>query len=147
VNGDPKRVRRVVSGVDDDGRSTVIHDGDPPTGMLIGEEDAPYVAMQDVWQTGGICRNVSQGGDADSYDLEPYAGGVKLLNLEMAPFEDTAEKGWHATATIDVDIIISGTVEMGLPDHAPVAQATSWFNAAPTTGGALSAMNRCTLFA
>jgi quercetin dioxygenase-like cupin family protein len=28
--------------------------------------------------------------------------------------------GWHATATIDVDIVINGTVEMYLPDLPPV---------------------------
>jgi quercetin dioxygenase-like cupin family protein len=46
------------------------------------------------------------------------------LNLELKPVEDVgspiAEGGWHATATIDVDIVIDGSVEMYLPDLPPV---------------------------
>lgn len=49
---------------------------------------------------------------------------MKILNLELKPVElegsPTAEDGWHATATIDVDIVIVGSVEMYLPDLPPV---------------------------
>ena len=46
---------------------------------------------------------------------------MKILNLEMKPADGPPhEGGWHATATIDVDIVIDGTVEMYLPDLPPV---------------------------
>jgi len=123
--GRPKRVRRVVVGTDAQGATLVAHDGDPAISFFIGEEDDPFVALADVWETGGPVAAVDQGGDAEPpYELEPRAHGLKVLSLEMMPTDTgpgSGDEGWHATDTIDVDVVIDGAVELYLPDLPPVA--------------------------
>ena len=36
--------------------------------------------------------------------------------MEHPPGFDPGEAGWHTTATIDVDIVLSGKLELSLPD-------------------------------
>jgi hypothetical protein len=124
-SGPSRRVRRVVAGTDATGRPVIVHDGDPAVMFVMGEESAPDVGLVDVWELGGTVASVEQGGDApDPWELEPRASGMKISNLEMKPVKDEGspiiEGGWHATATIDVDIVIDGSVEMYLPDLPPV---------------------------
>jgi hypothetical protein len=124
-SGPPRRVRRVVAGTEATGRSAIVQDGDPAVMFVMGEESDPDVGLVDVWELGGMVGSVEQGGDApDPWELEPRASGMKILNLEMKPVKDEGspitEGGWHATATIDVDIVIVGSVEMYLPDLPPV---------------------------
>ena len=118
-------MRRVVAGMNDAGRSVIVQDGDPAVMFVMGEESDPDVGLVDVWELGGPVASVGQGGDApDSWELEPRASGMKILNLELKPVDDEGspitEGGWHATATIDVDIVIDGSVKMYLPDLPPV---------------------------
>ena len=115
AGGHAPRVRRVVSGADGEGRSRVDADGVPPAGFALGD-----VAMADLWQTGGRLGAVTQGGDAASFALEPLAGGVKVLGVDLGVGGGGGEAGWHKTATIDVDVIISGVIEMYLPGCEPV---------------------------
>jgi mannose-6-phosphate isomerase-like protein (cupin superfamily) len=124
-SGPPRRVRRVVAGMDDTGRSVIVQDGDPAVMFVMGEESDPDVGLVDVWEIGGPLRSVEQGGDApDPWELEPRASGMKILNLELKPVDDDGspitEGGWHATATIDVDIVIDGLVKIYLPELPPV---------------------------
>jgi quercetin dioxygenase-like cupin family protein len=124
-SGPPRRVRRVVAGTDAAGQPVIRQDGDPAVMFVMGEESDPDVGLVDVWELGGPVGSVEQGGDtSDPWELEPRASGMKILNLEMKPVEDygspIAKGGWHATATIDVDIVIAGSVEMYLPDLPPV---------------------------
>jgi mannose-6-phosphate isomerase-like protein (cupin superfamily) len=124
ASGPARRVRRVVGGTDAAGRPAIVHDGDPAVMFVMGDESEPDVGLADVWELGGLVGSAEQGGDApEPYELEPRASGMKILNLELKPVEDTGslnEGGWHATATIDVDIVIDGSVEMYLPDLPPV---------------------------
>jgi hypothetical protein len=123
-SGPARRVRRVVGGTDATGRPAIVHDGDPAIMFVIGDESEPDVGLADVWELGGFVGSAEQGGDApEPYELEPRARGMKILNLELKSVEDTSplnEGGWHATATIDVDIVVDGSVEMYLPDLPPV---------------------------
>jgi mannose-6-phosphate isomerase-like protein (cupin superfamily) len=123
-SGPARRVRRVVGGTDATGRPAIVHDGDPAVMFVIGDESEPDVGLADVWELGGLVGSAEQGGDApEPYELEPRASGLKILNLELKPVENTGppnEGGWHATATIDVDIVIDGSVEMYLPALPPV---------------------------
>jgi quercetin dioxygenase-like cupin family protein len=125
ASGTPKRVRRVVLSADADHRTFVAHDGDPATSFFIGEEDAPVVGLADVWETGGPVVSVDQGGDpTPPWQLEPRARGLKVLSLEMMPTDTgpgSGDEGWHATDTIDVDIVIDGAVELYLPELPPVS--------------------------
>jgi mannose-6-phosphate isomerase-like protein (cupin superfamily) len=124
-SGPSRRVRRVVAGTDAAGQPVIEQDGDPAVMFVMGEESDPDVGLVDVWELGGPVGSVEQGGDTpDPWELEPRASGMKILNLELKPVEDDgspiAEGGWHATATIDVDIVIDGSVDMYLPDLQPV---------------------------
>jgi mannose-6-phosphate isomerase-like protein (cupin superfamily) len=124
-SGPSRRVRRVVAGTDAAGQPVIEQDGDPAVMFVMGEESDPDVGLVDVWELGGMVGSAEQGGDApDPWELEPRAGGMKILNLELKPVEDEGspitEGGWHATATIDVNIVIDGSVEMYLPDLPPV---------------------------
>jgi quercetin dioxygenase-like cupin family protein len=120
-SGPSQRVRRVVAGTDATGRPVIMQDGDPAVMFVIGDQSDPDVGLADVWELGGLVGSVEQGGDAsDPWELEPRASGMKILNLELKPVEvegsPITEGGWHATATIDVDIVIDGVVDMYLPD-------------------------------
>jgi len=125
ASGTAKRVRRVVAGTDAAGKSFVAQDGDPAVSFFIGDEDDPIVALADMWESGGPVASVDQGGDArPPWQLEPRAGGLKVLNLEMLPTDTgpgSGDEGWHATDTIDVDVVIDGAVELYLPDLPPVS--------------------------
>jgi mannose-6-phosphate isomerase-like protein (cupin superfamily) len=121
-SGPARRVRRVVAGAEAAYGPGIVQDGDPAVMFVLGDESDPDVALVDVWELGGLVRSAEQGGDTpDPWELEPRARGMKILNLEMKPADGPAhEGGWHATTTIDVDIVIDGTVEMYLPDLPPV---------------------------
>jgi quercetin dioxygenase-like cupin family protein len=64
--------------------------------------------------------SVDQGGDAAAWQLEPIGGGVAFRMVELAAGHDPGEAGWHTTSTIDVDFILSGSMELSLPDVDPV---------------------------
>jgi len=70
--------------------------------------------VYDVWQTGAPLRTVDQGGDPEGpWALPTPAGSVALRLVTMPPGPPT-ESGWHATPTIDIDLILSGRVAMEL---------------------------------
>ena len=48
------------------------------------------------------------------------AGGIAFRYVEMPAGHDPGEAGWHTTATIDLDLILSGRLELGLPGADPV---------------------------
>ncbi len=123
-SGPAKRVRRVVAGTDATGAATFIHDGDPAIIFTLGERDAPLVALADVWEIGGTPKVVAQGGDPpEPFELEPRAFGAKVLSCELKPVVPTSDpsEGWHITATIDVDVLVQGNVDLHLPDTPPIS--------------------------
>lgn len=129
--------RRVVTGIDADGRSYVVHDG-PTTGSV----DLGRIAVDDVW--------VDDPGDPDpAASRDPVSGPLALVappggsvvrvgtlypptrtdgpseeeiaaDLERWDLGDAMEEGasgdegWHTTETIDYGIVLSGAVELGL---------------------------------
>ncbi len=110
-------VRRVVVGVGPDGRSSVRHDGEPAQ-VLVGGSG---VVLADVWQTGGPLRALDQGGDSDEgWRVEPVGRGVAVGTVELPPGDYSAAAHWHATETIDVDLVLSGRLELHLRDLPPV---------------------------
>jgi hypothetical protein len=106
-------MRRVVV-TTRDGATRLLATGMPPV-FLAGE----WGAAIDVWQTGGPVASDDQGGDTDDWAIEPVGRGAKLLWGRLPAGHDPGESGWHATATIDVGVVISGSVEMHLRDSAP----------------------------
>ena len=100
------------------GRSYVLADGTPPSSIGGGG-----TALVELWQTGGALGAPDQGGDPEG-DVGAGAqrrwGGICFRTVEHPPGFDPGEAGWHTTATIDVDIVLSGQLELSLPDTAPV---------------------------
>jgi mannose-6-phosphate isomerase-like protein (cupin superfamily) len=111
--------RRVVVTAGGDGSSAVSADGQAPCGFATGGNAG--VALVDLWQTGGPCADASQGGDPPApWALDPQGGGVAFRAIEMGAGNDPGDAGWHATDTIDVDIVVHGQLELALPDCDPV---------------------------
>lgn len=110
--------RRLVAGTDTDQRSQAVVDGPAPVAYEMGEGG---VSLVELWQTGGPLREPGQGGDpVGGWELEPRNGGIAFRAIGMPPGLDSGEAGWHTTDTIDVDVMISGRLELALPDVEPV---------------------------
>ena len=111
--------RRLVAGTDADGRST--RSSTAPRPRCTSLRDPGGVSLVELWQTGGPLGEPGQGGDPEgSWQLEPRNGGIAFRAIEMPAGLDSGEAGWHTTATIDVDIMISGRLQMELPDLDPI---------------------------
>ncbi len=111
--------RRLVTETGPDGRSRAASFGPPPNVLQLG---APMeVTLSELWQTGGPLSRPEQGGDpAPGWSLEPQGRGIAFRMVELPAGHDPGDAGWHTTATIDVDVIVSGQVELALPGVAPV---------------------------
>lgn len=133
----PRRVRRVVTGHDADGRSRVVDDslaaqGDPNVYVPAGN---PGTCLTDLWSLVGLpTRFDGAAPDApDPFRLAPPGGGLVLRTVEVPPdsernfdampayFEQMSADGnlahgndrhpaMHRTDTIDFAIILSGEV-------------------------------------
>jgi mannose-6-phosphate isomerase-like protein (cupin superfamily) len=142
VNAGP---RRLVTGVDAAGRSCFLSDGPAPN--CVAFDGGAGMVQGDLWQTGGAVGTADQGGDADPVQitLDPYGMGIGFKYVELpsddaraAGFDparlgahmgqvgrlmrttghhDPQDPGNHKTDTIDIDVIIEGTVELELPGH------------------------------
>jgi quercetin dioxygenase-like cupin family protein len=113
------RPRRIVAATRDDGTSYALVDGYPPCALSPGADNG--VALVELWQSGGPLAAPDQGGDPEGgWELEPRGGGVAFRWVRLPAGHDPGEAGWHTTATIDVDIVVSGRLELALPDVEPV---------------------------
>jgi quercetin dioxygenase-like cupin family protein/DNA-binding PadR family transcriptional regulator len=110
VEGDGPR--RLVAATDENGRSYALADGTPPSSI-----GGAGTRLVELWQTGGVLGAPDQGGDPDgAWTLEPRGAGICFRTVEHPPGFDPGEAGWHTTATIDVDVVLSGKLELSLPD-------------------------------
>jgi quercetin dioxygenase-like cupin family protein len=112
--------RRLVAATGEDGRSFVLADGVPPATL-----EAGGTRLVELWQTGGALGAPDQGGDPEgAWELEPRGGpgggGICFRTVRHPAGFDPGDAGWHTTATIDVDIVLSGELELALPDQEPV---------------------------
>lgn len=127
------RVRRVVTGHDSDGKSTILSDG--PAENIKTMAGMPGLALTDLWETSGA--PASNVGSADAADrpvrLEPPKNGSILRLVEFPPdsrwrhttdgkagFESigaghaqdahSSDPMMHKTATIDYIIVLKGEI-------------------------------------
>ncbi|HUP73248.1 MAG TPA: cupin domain-containing protein [Acidimicrobiales bacterium] len=108
------RMRRLVTATDADGKSFVHSFGLPP---VVFEPSGPAgVSLIDFWQSGGPLRSADQGGDADSWELDPVGGGICCRSPQLPAGMDMGDRGWHATHTIDLNLVLRGRLELALPD-------------------------------
>jgi quercetin dioxygenase-like cupin family protein len=111
--------RRLVAGTDSTGRSAALVDG--PAAVVYEPAGPGGVSLVELWQTGGTPQNPGGGGDPPGdWQPQPRNGGIAFRAIEMPAGLDSGEAGWHTTQTIDVDIMISGQLELALPDVEPV---------------------------
>ena len=115
-----KPVRRVITGssVVDGGAADhrVVTDSAVVDGGAVDAMSSPTTTITDLWHTGGPLQSVDQGGDPDGpWSLVPQVGGLWFRLVELTP-APPSEEGWHATPTIDVDVVLRGRVLLELPD-------------------------------
>jgi len=108
------RVRRVVTATDTAGKSYVLSDGVPS--LVFEPSGAGGVSIVDLWQTGGPLASCEQGGDGAKWELDPVGHGISCRTSQLPAGMDIGDCGWHATPTIDFDVVLSGHVELALPD-------------------------------
>lgn len=128
-----QKIRRVVTGHNDDGRSVFILDGD--AGAVKEMESMPGLALTDLWETNGAPAHNS--GNADAADrpvvLEPPPTGTIFRIVEFPPdsawrdkadaleaFESigaghakdsgSADPMMHKTSTVDYLIVLKGEI-------------------------------------
>jgi quercetin dioxygenase-like cupin family protein len=117
--------RRLVTGASPDGSSEITAIG--PASTKLRSPGPAGVALSDLWQTGGPVSDVAQGGDpAGPWQLEPVGGGISLRKVEFGAGHDPGDAGFHTTKTIDLDVVVSGSIELALPDDpgAPAPRTT-----------------------
>ena len=124
-----RKVRRVVTGCDDAGQSTVLSDGEPPG--IVSTKD---FGRADLWTLPAERSHPECGGEHDpSGDyLEPPPGAIAWRSIRMAPADspfqprrqqleddpryDASRPGMHRTDTIDWITIFDGEIELILDD-------------------------------
>ncbi len=134
-----EKIRRVITGHDENGKSVFIIDGDATAVKEM--ESMPGLALTDIWQTGGA--PASNAGNADAADrpvvLEPPANGTIFRVVEFPPdgqwrdradardafasigadhaTDDTSDDPMmHKTATVDYLLVLKGEIWAILDD-------------------------------
>jgi len=134
-------VRRIVTGLGENGRSRVIFDGVPPAGLATSQSGTTAFAL---WQT--LAPRASNAGAEDAastpFDLSMEFGATKFLTTWFPPVPDAARlspeerarlareaavvskayqissdhPGMHITPTIDYIVILRGELTLVLED-------------------------------
>ncbi len=99
--------RRVVSGLGEDGRSTIIIDGEVPPATSMSGRSAV------VWRSAGVPVDNSGTADVDpgNVSVQGLSGpGTLFMIHTFPPDHGSGEPFWHATDSIDYLTMISGEV-------------------------------------
>ncbi|WP_436771664.1 cupin domain-containing protein [Yinghuangia sp. YIM S09857] len=76
------------------------------------------VAIYDLWQTGGPLAHPAQGFTGvpatAPWTLEPLGHGAAFRRVDMAAGHDPGTAGWHTTDTVDIGVVVSGSLELSL---------------------------------
>ncbi len=111
--------RRVVTGHDGDGVSTVLSDGPPPVVTQISHAGVMFAEM---WSTSSTPAPVTAE-EPDPTDgpvrIPPPTGGTRIRINEFRPghLQDGRQSRWHRTETVDYGIMISGELVLLLEDR------------------------------
>lgn len=121
-------VRRVVTGIDANGDHVITSDGPAPNSI-----DAGPIGVSEVYWSAGPDRRFGDDPDrtGEGFPLEPPPGGVSGRVIRMSGIppgvdpddtwlrvdgDDPAVPGMHATDTLDLMVVLDGSVVMGLDD-------------------------------
>jgi hypothetical protein len=112
---DVERIRRVVTGIDGEGRSTIDDDDFSPNLRVA----APGVRYTELWTTPSPPPSAGQRVDAGDVPLTlvPLPGGTLIRVCEMHPAEPGAETfAMHGTPTVDYIVLLSGRLTCAFED-------------------------------
>lgn len=107
IGWDPRRLRRIVTGIDEDGRSNCTV-GVPPT--INEDPDRPGTWIAEEWVSDAAPSSLD-GPDlaAREWQLEPPPAGSAFRIFQLPPRNGSGHtSAFHATETIDYLIILSG---------------------------------------
>jgi mannose-6-phosphate isomerase-like protein (cupin superfamily) len=130
-------VRRVVTGEDGEGRSAVVHDGEPPHAVAL---QANGFAEHAVWHLDLPPGTVLDGGDpaGDVFQFPPPAGSATFMRAVIPPRGTPVDEdalvaeakrkfpgllevsdpargpGMHRTETVDLLVVVSGEIDLVL---------------------------------
>ena len=117
---DPTRHRRVVTGFDSSGKSTITWDGHVPKAS---EYKMPGWAFSELWVSKVIPANLSDSSDPlvewKFMGFEPPDGGFVT---RICTFEPGFEARMHTTSSIDFGIVVTGALELKLENGSTVAR-------------------------
>jgi hypothetical protein len=102
--------RRVVAGLDAQGRATVLSSGPPPCSM-----DMHGVAIEELWRFESPPAGPTDGGDPspDAWQLNARdPGGFAWRIVRFA----TSSPELHVTPTIDLVVVVDGRIDLLLED-------------------------------
>lgn len=109
--------RRVVTSDSDAGTSTAVCDGPPAVGLSLPGSPALY----DLWQTGGPLAHPGQGGDREGpWALGPDRAGVGFVHVIFPPGRTPHPGDVHTTPTVDIGVVVEGSLELALPGEAGI---------------------------
>jgi hypothetical protein len=109
--------RLVITGVDASGRSCAVQDGPVKLTGFAGFEGILFSVLYDAPSAQSI---TSGGRAADTLDLGVPPGA---LNWKMIDYGPGVSFSMHHTDTVDLDLVVSGTVELILDDGAHPLEA------------------------
>jgi uncharacterized cupin superfamily protein len=126
-------MRRVVTGIDENGKSTVVYDGPPQSafrifdarvGAMVVEPLARFLSGPppgesycfDIWDTVGLPRKDSPDLAAKprKFSIELEGKGLRIRYAEWGANADSSTI--HSTDTLDVNVVLSGQVELLLDE-------------------------------
>lgn len=122
------KARRVIAGVDADGRSTIVTDEETATRIAL-----PGFTVNDVWRVDSLPAHVDEGdtlsGEVQldppangfvvrlatfppdsAVDPEQYSASIDSLHGEEANAGEEEAMGMHSTDTVDVVTVVSGEI-------------------------------------
>jgi len=106
------RVRVVRTGLDGQGRSTIVSD------ELVDARELPTGrVLNPLWGSDSVLAGPSA--DAEP-GLFPSAGGVRFWMFTVRANEAKTGHGLHRTSTVDLGFVVSGVVTMQLEDGGTV---------------------------
>jgi quercetin dioxygenase-like cupin family protein len=138
-------LRRVVTGRDNNGKSVVAHDGNPPWSKEF--EHTPGFSSSVVWMTSANPSGDAKDPTSTLSSIVPGAGGTSFLMVTFPPdsvmadptfdpvaagaehaeespglvdFFEPAAPGMHTTPTVDYGIVLEGEIWLELDDEKTV---------------------------
>src|SRR3954454_18626357 len=120
-------VRRVVTGFDGSGADVFTHDGPAPNSVDLG----PVGVSEVLWTDGPLGLGDDPDREGGGFPLEPTPGGIRVRVIRMPGIPPGTEPdetwlridgeepdlpGMLATETLDLMVVLEGSVVLGLDD-------------------------------